>query len=53
MSLRNLTSRNIAVKAKSIVAQVTAANVVHPMLTIKNPQESEKNRRTKEQKPLI
>ena len=36
MSLRNLTSRNIKVKAKSIVAQVAAANVVPSMLTPKN-----------------
>ena len=42
MSLRNLTSRSITVKAKLIVAQVAAVNVVPPMLTPKNPQESEK-----------
>ena len=42
MSLRNLTSRSITVKAKLIEAQVAAANVVPPMLTPKNPQESEK-----------
>ena len=49
MNLRNLTSRNIAVKAKSIVAQVAAANVGPPMLTPRNPQESEKqkDKRTK------
>ena len=38
-SLRNLNSRNITVKAKSIVAQLAAANVVPSMLTPKNPQE--------------
>ena len=43
MSLRNLTSRSITVKAKSIVAQVAAANVNTPMLTPKNPQESKKH----------
>ena len=53
MSLGNLTSRNITVKAKSIVPQVAGANLVPPMLTPKNTQESEKNRRTKEQNPLI
>ena len=37
MSLRNLTSRNITVKAKLIVAHVAAANVVPPMLTPKDP----------------
>ena len=42
MSLRNLTSKSITVKAKSIVAQVATDNVVPPMLTPKNPQESEK-----------
>ena len=42
MGLRNLTSRSIMVKAKSTVAQM-AANVVPSMLTLKNPQESEKN----------
>ena len=48
MSFRNLTSRRIRVKAKSIVAQVAAANVLPPLLTPKNPQESEKqDKRTK------
>ena len=49
MSLRNLTNRNVTVKAKSIVAQVTATNAVPPMLTPKNSQESEKqkDKRTK------
>ena len=42
MSLRNLTSRSITVKAKSIVDQVAAANVVPPMLTPKNSQEEKK-----------
>ena len=44
MSLRNPTSRNMTVKTKSIEAQVAAANVVPPMLTPKNPQESEKQK---------
>ena len=43
MSLRNLTSRTITVKVKSIVAQVAAAIVDPSMLTPKNPQESEKH----------
>ena len=49
MSLRNLNSRSITVKAESIVAQVAAANVVPPMLIPKNPRESEKqkDKRTK------
>ena len=38
MSLRNLISRDITVKAKLLVAQVAAANVVPPMLTPKNSQ---------------
>ena len=42
MSLRNLTSRNLPVKAKLIVAQVTTANVIPPMLMPKNSQELEK-----------
>ena len=42
ISLRNPTSRNFTVKAKLIVAQVATANVVHPMLTPKNLQESGK-----------
>ena len=36
MSLRNLTSRNVIVKAKLIVAQVATANVVLPMLIPNN-----------------
>ena len=44
MSLRNLTSRSIMVKVKSIVAQVAAANVVPSMLTPKIPQKSEENK---------
>ena len=43
MSLRNLNSRSIRVKAKSIVPQLAAANVVPSMLAPKNPQESERN----------
>ena len=42
MNVRNLTSRKITVKAKSIVAWVVAANVVSPMLAQENSQESEK-----------
>ena len=41
MSLGNLTSKSITVKAKSIVAQLTVANAVPSMLAPKNPQESE------------
>ena len=41
MSVRKLTSINITMKAKLIVAQVATANVVPPMLRPKNPQESE------------
>ena len=44
MSLRNLTSKNITVIAKSVVVQVATANVVPSMLTPKNPQESEKQK---------
>ena len=44
MSLRNLTSRSITVKAKSIVAQLAVANAVPSILTPKNPQESEEMR---------
>ena len=44
MSLRNLISRSIMGKAKSIVAQMAAANVVPSMLTPKIPQESEENK---------
>ena len=43
MRLRNFTSRSITVKARSITAQVAADYVVPPMLTPKNPQESEKH----------
>ena len=42
MNVRNLTSRKITVKAKSIVAGVAAANMVPPMLTQINSQKSEK-----------
>ena len=42
MSLRNLTCRNVSVKVKLIVAQVATDNVIPPMLTPKNSQESEK-----------
>ena len=44
MSLRNLTSKSIVVKVKSIVAQLAAANAVPSMLASKNPQESEENK---------
>ena len=53
MSLRNLTSRNITMKPKSIVVQVATANVVPPMLTPKNPQESENTRKKEQNHPLI
>ena len=43
MNLRNLTSRSIMVKVKSIVAQVATANVVPSILTPKISQESEEN----------
>ena len=39
ISLRNVTSKKIIMKAKSIVAQVAAANIVPPMLSPKNLQE--------------
>ena len=52
MSLRNLTNRNVTVRVKSIVAQVTTANVVPSTLTLKDLW-NQKNRRTKEQNPLI
>ena len=42
MSFRNLTSKDITVNAKLIVAQVATANVVPAMLTPKNYQDSEK-----------
>ena len=51
MSCINLNSRSITVKAKLIVAQVAAANVVPPMLTPKNPQESEKQKDKKMKSP--
>ena len=51
MSLRNLSSRNITVKEKLIVAQVATANVVPPMLTPKNPHESEKTEGQKNRIP--
>ena len=49
MSLRNLTSRSIMVKEKSIVAQLAAANVIPSMLLSKHPQglEENKDKRTK------
>ena len=48
MSFRNLTGRDITVKAKWKVAQVATANMVPPMLTPKNSQSSEKqDKRTK------
>ena len=43
MSLRNLTSKSIMIRAKSIVAQLVAANAVPSMLASKNPQESKEN----------
>ena len=55
MNLRNLTSRSIMVKtksmvkAKSIVAQVAATNIVPSMLTSKN----QRRMRIKEWNPLI
>ena len=52
MSLRNLTSRSIMVKAKSIVTQLAAGNVVPSILASKNLQGSEENE-DKEQCPLI
>ena len=53
VSLRNLTSRNITVKAKSIIAQVAAANVLPPLLTPKNPQEPEKQKDKRIKSPDI
>ena len=47
MNVRNLTSRKITVKAKSIVYQVVAGNEVPPMLAQENSQESEKKGRKK------
>ena len=38
MNIRNLTSRKITVKAKSIVARVAAANIVPSMLAQGNSQ---------------
>ena len=52
MCLRNLTSKSIMVKAKSIVAQLAAANAVPSMLAPNNPQGS-RRMRIKEQDPLI
>ena len=43
MSLRNLSSRSITVKVKSIVTQLAVVNLVPSMLTPKNPQQSEEN----------
>ena len=51
MNLRNLASRSLTVKMKSIVAQVAAANVVPSMLASKNCQGSEENE-DKKQDPL-
>ena len=42
MNVRNLPSRKITVKGKSIVAQVTAANMILLMLAQENSWESEK-----------
>ena len=53
MSLRNLISRSIMVKTKSIVAQVAAANVVLSMLTPKIPQESEENKDKRMKSPVM
>ena len=53
MSLRNLTSRSITVKTKSVVAQVAAANVVLPMLVPKIPQESEKHEDKRMKSPYM
>ena len=50
MSLRNLTSKNITVKTKSIVAQVAVANVVPPYV---NTKESPGIRKTEGQKNKI
>ena len=47
MSLRNLTSKSIMIKVKSIVAQLAAANAVPSMLASMNPQESEENKEDK------
>ena len=44
MNLRKLTSRKITVKAKSIVAQVTEANVVPPTLLQRKMLRNQKNR---------
>ena len=41
MDLRNPTSRRITMKAKWIVAWIAAANIVPPILSQKNSQESE------------
>ena len=43
MGLRNLTSKSIMIKAKSVVVKLAAANAVPSMLASKNPQESEEN----------
>ena len=49
LSLKNLISRDITVKEKSIVAQGATGNVITPMLIPKDSQESEKqeDKRTK------
>ena len=44
MNLRNCTSRKITVKAKSIVAQLAAANVVPPILLQRKMLWNQKNR---------
>ena len=38
MNIRRLTSRKMMVKAKSIIARVAAANVIHPTLAKENSQ---------------
>ena len=43
MSLRNLISKSIMIKAKSIVAQLAAANAVPSMFTSKNSHVLEEN----------
>ena len=50
LNLRNLTSGNLTVKAKSIVAKGATTNVVPPMLTLKNPHEQEKQKDKKKTK---
>ena len=52
MSLRNLISKSIIVKAKSIVAQLAASNAVPALLSSKSLHELEENE-DKEQDSLI